>query len=55
MDYIGEISLSLSEGYLVSKQRLIWSLKSEGFTVPSIGRKLDIKRQTVNKALTVVK
>ena len=45
--------MSLSMGYLTSKQRLIWSLKSEGFTEAGIGRKLDITRQTVHKALNV--
>ena len=51
--YTGMESLSLSMGYLTSKQRLIWKLKSEGFTEASIGRKLNIKRQTVHKALNV--
>jgi hypothetical protein len=53
MAYKGEMSLSLSMGYLTSKQRLIWSLKSEGFTGSGIARKLNIKRQTVHKALNV--
>jgi hypothetical protein len=45
--------LSLTSGYLTPNQRRMWSLKSEGFTEASIGRKLDIKRQTVHKALNV--
>jgi len=40
-------------GYLTPKQRLVWSLKSEGYTEAGIGRKLDITRQTVHKALGV--
>lgn len=43
--------MSLSKGYLTPKQRLIWSLKSEGYSEASIGRKLKITRQTVHKAL----
>jgi hypothetical protein len=49
----GGVGLSLTRGYLTSNQRLVWSLKSEGFTEADIGRKLDIKRQTVHKALNV--
>ena len=40
-------------GYLTFNQRLIWSLKNEGLTEAKIGRKLNIKRQTVHKALKV--
>jgi len=47
------VGLSLITGYLTPNQRRIWSLKSEGLTEASIGRKLDIKRQTVHKALNV--
>lgn len=47
--------MSLITAYLTSKQRLVWSLKSEGHTEASIGRKLNIKRQTVHKALNVAK
>ncbi|MCW3997340.1 MAG: hypothetical protein NWF10_02065, partial [Candidatus Bathyarchaeota archaeon] len=53
MAYNGGMSLNLTMGYLTSNQRRIWSLKSKGFTEASIGRKLDIKRQTVHKALNV--
>ena len=45
--------MSLSMGYLTSKQKLVWRLKSEGYTEAGIGRKLDITRQTVHKALNV--
>jgi hypothetical protein len=47
------VGSSLTMGYLTSNQRLIWSLKNEGLTEADIGRKLDIKRQTVHKALNV--
>jgi len=47
------LSLSLIAGYLTSNQKLVWSLKSEGLTEAAIGRKLDVKRQTVHKALNV--
>jgi hypothetical protein len=40
-------------GYLTPRQRLIWSLKSDGFTEAGIGRKLGITRQTVHNALNV--
>ena len=46
----GRLSLSLRLGYLTARQRLIWRLKSDGFTEASIGRKLDITRQTVHNA-----
>ncbi|MCW4031371.1 MAG: hypothetical protein NWE80_03305, partial [Candidatus Bathyarchaeota archaeon] len=45
--------MSLRLGYLTPKHRLIWRLKSEGFIEAGIGRKLDITRQTVHKALNV--
>jgi hypothetical protein len=45
--------VTLRSGYLTARQRLIWKLKSEGFTEAGIGRKLDITRQTVHKALNV--
>ena len=45
--------MSLTTAYLTSNQRLVWTLKSEGLTEAAIGRKLDIKRQTVHKALNV--
>ncbi len=45
--------MSLSQGYLTLKQKLIWSLRSQGYTKADIGRKLKITRQTVHKALNV--
>ena len=40
-------------GYLTAKQMHVWRLKSEGYTEAGIGRKLNITRQTVHKALNV--
>ena len=45
--------MSLRWGYLTVKQRQVWSLKSEGYTEAGIGRRLNIKRQTVHKALKI--
>jgi len=47
--------MTLSMGYLTSKQKLIWNLKGKGFSEASIARKLDVTRQTVHKALNVAK
>jgi len=43
--------MNLSSGYLTSKQRLIWGLKNSGLAEAEIGRKLEITRQTVHKAV----
>jgi len=43
--------MSLSTGYLTSKQKLIWDLKKNGFLEVNIARKLKVTRQTVHKAL----
>ncbi len=43
--------MALSSGYLTSKQRQIWNLKSRGLPEVNIARKLDVTRQTVHKAL----
>jgi hypothetical protein len=43
--------MNLRMGYLTSKQSLIWSLKSDGFSEAGIARKLVITRQTVHHAL----
>jgi DNA-binding CsgD family transcriptional regulator len=43
--------MSLSTGYLTSKQRLIWGLKSKGLQEASIARELNVTRQTVHKAI----
>jgi hypothetical protein len=45
--------MSLSRGYLTPKQTLVWRLKSKGYTEADIGRKLNISRQTVHKAVKV--
>jgi transcriptional regulator len=45
------VNMSLSMGYLTSKQRLIWSMKSNGIAEASIARKLNVTRQTIHKAL----
>lgn len=45
--------MSLSAGYLTSKQKLIWDLKSNGFSEVNIARKLEVTRQTVHKALNI--
>jgi transcriptional regulator len=45
--------MSLSTGYLTSKQKLIWNLKSTGLQEASIARELKVTRQTVHKALDV--
>jgi len=43
--------MSLSAGYLTSKQKLIWDLKSTGLQEASIARRLKVTRQTIHKAL----
>lgn len=43
--------MSLSAGYLTSKQRMIWGLKSSGLPEADIARKLQVTRQTVHKAV----
>jgi hypothetical protein len=43
--------MTLSTGYLTPKQRLIWDLKGNGLQEANIARKLNVTRQTVNKAL----
>lgn len=45
--------MTLSAGYLTSKQRQIWDLKKKGLIEASIARKLDVTRQTVHKAISV--
>jgi hypothetical protein len=45
------VGTSLSTGYLNSKQRLIWDLKSNGIPEATIARRLYVTRQTVHKAL----
>ena len=45
--------MALSAGYLTSKQKLIWGLKSTGLSEASIARKLNVARQTIHKALNI--
>jgi len=45
--------MALSTGYLTSKQRQIWNLKSKGHLEANIARKLNVTRQTVHKSLNV--
>ena len=43
--------MTLSLGYLTSKQKTIWDLKSSGLQEAKIARKLNVTRQTVHKAI----
>jgi hypothetical protein len=43
--------LSLSLGYLTTKQKTIWDLKNNGLPEAGIAKKLHITRQTVHKAI----
>ena len=45
--------MTLSLGYLTTKQKMMWDLKSRGLQEASIARKLNITRQTVHKALDI--
>jgi len=45
--------MSLSTGYLTSKQTLIWDLSRTGLKEASIARKLKVERQTIHKALDI--
>lgn len=45
--------MTLSMGYLTSRQKRIWHLKSKGLLQASIARRLNVTRQTVHKALNV--
>lgn len=45
--------MTLSSGYLTSKQKQIWNLKNKGFIEAKIARELNITRQTVHKVLDV--
>ena len=40
--------------YLTPKQRSFWRLRFDGFTQAEISRKMDVTRQTVNKAFSVI-
>jgi DNA-binding CsgD family transcriptional regulator len=45
--------MSLTTGYLTSKQKLIWDLKRKGLSEANIARKLKVTRQTIHKALDI--
>jgi hypothetical protein len=45
--------MTLSTGYLTTKQRLIWGLKNSGIKEAHIARQLDITRQTVHKIIDI--
>ena len=45
--------MTLSLGYLTSKQKMMWDLKSNGLQEANIARKLNVTRQTVHKALDI--
>lgn len=45
--------MTLSLGYLTSKQKMMWDLKSNGLQEANIARKLKVTRQTVHKALDI--
>jgi hypothetical protein len=45
--------MSLSLGYLTAKQKIIWDLKNRGHQEASIGRKLNVTRQTIHNVLDV--
>ncbi len=41
-------------GYLTPKQRKYWSMRLNGLTQADISRKMDVTRQTVNKAFAAI-
>lgn len=45
--------MTLSNGYLTYKQKLIWDMKSKGSSKAHIARRLGVTRQTIHKALNV--
>ena len=45
--------MTLSTGYLTTKQRLIWGLKHRGIREAHIARKLNVTRQTVHKIIDI--
>jgi transcriptional regulator len=47
-----EIIMALSTGYLTSRQKQIWNLKSKGLLQVDIARRLGVTRQSVHKALS---
>ena len=45
--------MTLSFGYLTTKQKMIWDLKSRGKQEASIARELNLKRQTIHSVLDI--
>ena len=45
--------MTLSAGYLTSKQTQVWDLSRSGFKEASIARKLKVERQTIHKTLDI--
>lgn len=45
--------MTLSTAYLTLKQRQIWDLKRRGLLQTDIARRLNVTRQTINKALNI--
>jgi hypothetical protein len=43
--------MALSMGYLTSRQRLIWELRSDGLPEAAIARKLNVTRQNIHQTL----
>ena len=41
-------------GYLTPKQRKYWSMRRDGLTQADISRKMNVSRQTVNKAFNAI-
>ena len=46
--------MTFRTGYLTSRESEIWSLRRDQLKQSEIGRRLDISRQAVNQALTVI-
>lgn len=46
--------MSFRFGYLTPKQRKYWSMRLNGLTQADISRKMDVTRQTVNKAFNAI-
>lgn len=46
--------MSFQFGYLTPKQRKFWRLRFDGLTQADISRKMNVTRQTVNKAINAI-
>ena len=51
---MGDEGVGFRFGYLTPKQRRYWSLRRDGLTQAEISRKMDVTRQTVNKAFDAI-